>query len=299
MQKFFTMLANKPRLTNFPYQVSCVSFWQLGDADTRCVMEWDTKLSFAIRSDPAGRSINQQINGVSHVLGPCHVVIKRPGNRYFGLNTAGCTSLTLDYPTGQCPSLLAALGLKPEELCWSFQSTGELDALIRELIELAQLAITRGGCDRIDIIAYQLLTELAVRRRDDVGRHAGANELMQITSYLQTHCREEIDFDRLAVQFGMSRSTLFRKWSRLFQVSPARYLQELRLQEARRLLVETGDRVGDIARMVGFDNVSYFIQAFRHFYGITPTEFRGSEKFLPGDTSMRRAGRGRRGDELA
>ncbi len=282
MQKFFTMLANKPRLTSFPYQVSCVAQWTMYEVEPAKVKPWNNKLSFAIRTKADFGNSIQLVNGSARKLTFPHVLIKRPGNSYQSINVGGGCSLTLDYPSGQCQSMMTALGLAADEHFLTFELNSGLEALIRKVVELAQVSITRGSCDRLDVAAYRLLTELVVQGRYSSAVNTDRNVFMKLSSYLQAHCREDIDFDRLAVRFGMSRSTLFRKWNRLFQVSPARYIQELRLQEARRLLVETGERVCEVARMVGFDNVPYFIQAFRRYFGITPTAFRKNENFIPG-----------------
>ena len=282
MQKFFTILANKPRLTNFPYQVSCVAQWTMKNVEPFHVKPWNNKLSFAIRTRADSGNTIQLVNGAVHKLNFPHVLIKRPGNSYQSFSVGGGCSLTLDYPSGQCQSIMTALGLAADDHFLTFELNDSLEALIREVVELAQVSINRGICDRLDVVAYRLLTELVVQGRYSSTVNTDRNVFMKLSSHLQTHCREEIDFDRLAARFGMSRSTLFRKWNRLFQVSPARYVQELRLQEARRLLVETRERVGNIARTVGFDNIPYFIQAFRRYFGITPTAFRKNENFIPG-----------------
>lgn len=52
------------------------------------------------------------------------------------------------------------------------------------------------------------------------------------------------------------------------------YLKELRMQEVRRLLVETDDKIIDIAKDVGYDNYKHFLKLFRMEYGVSPTEYR-------------------------
>ena len=52
------------------------------------------------------------------------------------------------------------------------------------------------------------------------------------------------------------------------------YLNELRLQHALNLLVETDRKMIEIAGQVGFETVTYFNRRFRQKYGCTPTEYR-------------------------
>jgi AraC family transcriptional regulator of arabinose operon len=67
---------------------------------------------------------------------------------------------------------------------------------------------------------------------------------------------------------------LFRK---LAQTSPYQYLQDLRLAEARRLLLsEPSVGIKEIAARVGFRDPSHFILAFRKATGVSPGQFRKS-----------------------
>lgn len=52
------------------------------------------------------------------------------------------------------------------------------------------------------------------------------------------------------------------------------YVNDLRLGEACRLLLETDATVAEIAYRVGFGNLSNFNQCFRQARGTTPREFR-------------------------
>ncbi len=52
------------------------------------------------------------------------------------------------------------------------------------------------------------------------------------------------------------------------------YLLKVRIEEAKRLLLEDKLRIGEIALEVGFSNQSYFNKMFRKIYGISPAEYR-------------------------
>lgn len=57
------------------------------------------------------------------------------------------------------------------------------------------------------------------------------------------------------------------------------YLKELRVQEARRLLVRTDMRVIDISRRVGYENEKHFMKTFKSLCGVSPTEYRKNMQF--------------------
>jgi AraC-like DNA-binding protein len=59
----------------------------------------------------------------------------------------------------------------------------------------------------------------------------------------------------------------------VFQVPPAKYIQNYRVEKAKQLLVNSTGSIEDIAIAVGFANSSYFCKVFKATTGLTPTEF--------------------------
>jgi|SRR5271157_1629721 len=55
---------------------------------------------------------------------------------------------------------------------------------------------------------------------------------------------------------------------------PARYIRDLRLQQAKRLLLSSHLSVKEIADCVGIQDVSHFVRDFEKRYGISPRRFR-------------------------
>ena len=57
-------------------------------------------------------------------------------------------------------------------------------------------------------------------------------------------------------------------------MTPHQYFINMRLQNAKRLLVTTHDSIEQVAENCGFDNTSNFIRLFKQRVGMTPTAFR-------------------------
>jgi AraC-like DNA-binding protein len=53
-------------------------------------------------------------------------------------------------------------------------------------------------------------------------------------------------------------------------MSPLQFRTRLRLHEARRLLLLGGDRIGGIAREVGYESQSQFNREYRKMFGTSP-----------------------------
>ena len=83
-----------------------------------------------------------------------------------------------------------------------------------------------------------------------------------------------ISVEDVADYAGVSRSTLFRIFTRYLEISPKEYLDRYRIRKAMYLLKETDLTIGSIAVSVGYDNGLYFSKAFHKMTGKSPSLYR-------------------------
>jgi transcriptional regulator GlxA family with amidase domain len=69
--------------------------------------------------------------------------------------------------------------------------------------------------------------------------------------WLQTHAADPVDFGNLAQQFSMSQRTLNRRFKLATGMSPGRYVQHLRMEQARDLLRDSNLSITEIATVIG------------------------------------------------
>ncbi|MEX0339071.1 MAG: GlxA family transcriptional regulator [Arenibacterium sp.] len=79
----------------------------------------------------------------------------------------------------------------------------------------------------------------------------------------------------IADQLGISVRQLERLFGRCFNTSPRRYYVELRLDRARKLLLQTEMSISEIAFASGFQSVGHFTRLYRKTFGTTPSAQRG------------------------
>lgn len=72
----------------------------------------------------------------------------------------------------------------------------------------------------------------------------------------------------------ISRVTLFRLFKEKMSISPIEYLSKRRIQEAQKLLRESGLSISEIAILSGFNSAEYFQRCFKNSTGETPNRFR-------------------------
>ena len=102
--------------------------------------------------------------------------------------------------------------------------------------------------------------------------------LKKLNDIINEHLGDsELSVDTLCQKIGLSRTHLNRKMRDLIGESTASYIRQLRLQKSAHLLKERNLSISEIAFKVGFSSPSYFSQAFRDYYGLTPKEFISAE----------------------
>lgn len=89
----------------------------------------------------------------------------------------------------------------------------------------------------------------------------------------RNYAREDLYTPDLAEMSGIGETYYRSIFISVFQVPPARYIQNYRVEKAKQLLVNSSGSIDDIATAVGFANSSYFCKVFKSTTGLTPTEF--------------------------
>ena len=88
---------------------------------------------------------------------------------------------------------------------------------------------------------------------------------------------EQFGVSDLAREIGMSRSNLHRKVKSVAGVSISKFIRQVRLEKARKLLQETSSTTTEVAFECGFHSVSYFTKCFHDHYGYPPGKVRKDE----------------------
>lgn len=83
---------------------------------------------------------------------------------------------------------------------------------------------------------------------------------------------ESFGVSELADAIGMSRSNLLRKVKKQCNLSVSQFIRQIRLENAKSILLEGDSNVSEVAYQVGFSSTSYFIKCYRELYGYPPGE---------------------------
>lgn len=100
----------------------------------------------------------------------------------------------------------------------------------------------------------------------------------RLVHYLQQHYCDHVDVQSLAKMCLMSKSKLSSLFRSIYGASIIEYVQSLRIQHAKELLANSTYRIGEISSMVGYEQQSSFSGVFKEKTGVTPNDFRKSQK---------------------
>jgi transcriptional regulator GlxA family with amidase domain len=96
----------------------------------------------------------------------------------------------------------------------------------------------------------------------------------ELERWIAEHLTADLRIERLAERAGMSPRNFARRYRETRKRSPARTVESIRVDAARRALEETDDRIEDIARRCGFHSEEHLRAAFARHVGIAPREYR-------------------------
>ena len=97
-----------------------------------------------------------------------------------------------------------------------------------------------------------------------------ANKIAQAVAWLRQHFTQPLRIEELAGRVGMSNSSLHHHFKAVTAMTPMQYQKQLRLHEARRLMLIERLDVGTAGYNVGYQSPSQFSREYNRLYGLSP-----------------------------
>jgi AraC-like DNA-binding protein len=178
---------------------------------------------------------------------------------------------------------------------YEVKSADEARSRVLELVVLLSRAAIAGGADAEHVFGLEYRSLSRLRSLTSIEEIAAwlarvlsrfldlvfdlrevrySTHLSRVLQYVRDNFRRGITLADAAADAGLSSGYLGRIFREELQTSFTRYVQRVRIQEARRLLARTRLPVGDVGAQCGFPDHSYFTQLFRRETGESPTEYR-------------------------
>ncbi len=105
-------------------------------------------------------------------------------------------------------------------------------------------------------------------------RAHGDLPVLKIQQWLDRVYREKVTVKVMAERSGLNERTFLRRFRKATGEAPLEYLQRLRVEKAKQLLLKTEQPLEQITSIVGYVDLSSFRRLFKQVVGISPTVYR-------------------------
>ncbi|CAG2128946.1 GlxA family transcriptional regulator [Cupriavidus plantarum] len=104
-------------------------------------------------------------------------------------------------------------------------------------------------------------------------QHTPGSALERLCRWIAENLDADLSVEALASHAAMSVRTLIRAFQRELDTTPARYVEEVRIEAVRRALEMGGRTVEDIARRHGYQSIDVLRKAFIRRVGVSPKDY--------------------------
>ena len=209
----------------------------------------------------------------------CPVVcFVRPVERWRNLSPASWDEFYITYP----PDAAGTFGTLGIELA-GHREIAIMPSLADELRVMSRLMESPhapGNGDRIDGLAYQIMLECQIAALEPVSDDPAEQLVRAAASWIRLNHRGRPRLEAFLRGKGVTYRTFMRKWDSLYDKSPSQLALDLRMEEARRLLLETSLSVEQVSVQLGVDDPLYFSRLFLRREGVSPRQYRVRERAL-------------------
>lgn len=151
---------------------------------------------------------------------------------------------------------------------------------LHELVNMCKLIMEKKDVYSSGVLSIKIvevLLFLKERMYCNTGRkNQKVSEVLvsQILEYIHANYKTLSDIGTIADEFHLSKDYLSRIFKKHTQTTVMSYINSLKIDAARRILVGTCDRLSKIAEEVGISSELYLNKLFKATYGISPGKYR-------------------------
>jgi len=154
-------------------------------------------------------------------------------------------------------------------------SLEQIKNLLNELLEEYEQNLP--GCNTALLCGFSKLIVLLSRNYPQNGEQHTAWRIAVAAAKMERDFSESISVAELAESVQMSERHFRRQFETFYHVSPSAYLLRLRMEAARKLLLQENLSITQVALACGFSDCNYFSRIFRQQTGETPSDYRSRE----------------------
>ena len=228
------------------------------------------RLLYAFSCKIQGRTV-YECNGKRYISDKDHIVLLPKGASYSTSfeELGDCYMIEFDLPDDIVISDIQSIAIPNTleiqaifhrmERLWARKKTAYYNKCMSGMYEI--LACLEEACS----VSYRFSSKYSI--------------IAPSVEYMESHYNDsKLSVDSLAAVSGIS-AVYFRKiFTGIYKMPPAKYLQNLRIEKAKELLISDYPTVGAVTSAVGFRDLYHFCKIFKKVTGCTPSEYAKSAK---------------------
>lgn len=129
--------------------------------------------------------------------------------------------------------------------------------------------------------AYEMLAKQITQYQDDkhgdktsvILRRSDVEKVKKAVAIIHDNLNQNLSVDYLAKEVGTNVNKLQEGFKYMFNLTVNKYMQQVKLEAAKKLLSHSEHNISQIVSMIGLNNRSYFSKIFKEKYGVSPKYF--------------------------
>lgn len=143
-----------------------------------------------------------------------------------------------------------------------FPSYYELTQAIRHISNLVDLlSLSVEYCKKLSLI---------------VAASGADNVIMRVRAYVEKNYQKDLKLEGIAKMFNYNSAYLGKLFKKEIGENFNNFLDHIRIENAKKMLLDTDLKVYQVSERVGYSNIDYFYAKFKRYVGISPKEYKKS-----------------------
>lgn len=282
VHKFIVKIGKIARLNPFFMPVQYIGYLP---KEIHCKEIVHPTINFSFMLSSQTHELLFAIDGKKYKAAAPVLIFEKPGIVYEYFQRQRCETFYFSY-NAKYAEHFRTFTEEPFQPIMAMAHNSVANQLINKILELCLSLHSPGAVDRIDRLCEQLVNEAVLSKKISVAANNPYRKAVyEAASYIEIHFTSEIDLGVFARKYGLSKRTFLRYWDEIFKQPPKKYITDLRIKEAQKLLIETELRINEVATKIGISDPYYFSRMFKLHVGVSPASYRcRKECVYPGQT---------------
>jgi AraC-like DNA-binding protein len=227
---------------------------------------------------------NMYLEGTTYPLRPGDICFKKPGELTQGIKPYSCFMVSFKLTTDQHTTTFQPnynnqiINAIPP--IYSTKNRQYFEMIFKKILDEYL-----NGCESSMIKIKSYILDIIYNLYEEIKQNFLPSSpyygvISKSVKYIEENYQNKILLDDIANHVGISPFYFHRIFKQTMQISPNDYLSNIRINNAKQLLIMTSESITDIALKCGFESSSYFCFIFKQKMNISPNSYRKSHKML-------------------